>query len=154
MNNILCLVIAVILSSFLYRVGGIGNPFNTKFRDFGCPLMMYGYLLTIWFPSNWVGWAMLGLATFLTFLALTTYYDRIFGYDNFYIHGLMIGLAALPLSFVGISGWQVVYRAVLLGLFMGALNWWVHEHKIKNSDWVEEIGRGAIITLTIPLLMF
>ena len=154
MTHTVYFILSIILSSLLYRVGGIGKPFNTKFRDFGCPIIMYSYLLTLWYPSNWVGWMMLGLAVFFTFLSLTTYYDKIFGYDNFYAHGFVIGLAALPLTFVGISGWQVIGRAIILGLFMGALNWWVEEHNIMMSDWVEELGRGAIITLTIPLLMF
>ena len=154
MNNLFYLILAVVASSILYRLGGIGNPFNTKFRDFGCSIVMYSYMLTIWYPLNWVGWTMLGLAVFFTFLSLTTYYDKIFGYDNLFAHGFVIGFAALPLVFVGISGWQIIYRAIILSLFMGALNWWVEEHQIQRSDWIEELGRGAIITLTIPLLMF
>ena len=84
---------------------------------------------------------------------MTTYYDSVFGFDNFYFHGFMCGLSAFPLCFAGISWIRMLVRAVVLAVFMGGLNWWVHKYKIPKSDWIEELDRGFAITITVPLLI-
>jgi len=91
-------------------------------------------------------------AIILTGLALTTYLDSIFGYDNFYAHGFLCGLGAFPMVWYGSVWWIILVRAILLALFMGGLNWLVHKYKIKYSDWIEELGRGFAIIITITML--
>lgn len=136
------------LCAFLYRIGGKGKPFNTKYRDLGCPLIVYGYLLTMWHPINLLGWIMVLLAFGLTFGALTTYWDSLFGFDNFWFHGFMIGLACFTLFWAGIVWWPILIRTILLATLVGDWSQW-----IKNDD-IEESGRGFFLCATIPILLF
>jgi hypothetical protein len=75
------------------------------------------------------------------------------GKDNFYMHGFMVGLGAFPMFWYGSAWWIILARAILLGAFMGGLNWWVHKKHIPYSDWIEELSRGFAIVVTIPLLL-
>lgn len=133
-------LIACILSGILYRAGG-AKGYNTKFRDLGCPAIGLGLLLlTNHYPINVFGWVMLGLSFLLSFGALTTYWDNLFGYDNFYFHGFAIGLAGLPLM-VFFPWWWLVIRLIVCTLGMGLWSKW-----IKN-DVIEELGRGVLFIL-------
>jgi len=135
-------------------LGGIGGKyFKTWMRDWIIPPLAYGLLYYLKTPVDLVGWLMILPAIALTGAALTTYLDSIFGYDNFYAHGFLIGLGAFPMFWYGSAWWIILVRAIILALFMGGLNWWVHKYKIPKSDWIEELSRGAIIVLTTPLLM-
>jgi hypothetical protein len=123
-------------------------------RDWVIPPVSYGFLYYIKHPSDIVGWLMFLPAVLLTGLALTTYWDKLFnGKDNFYMHGFMVGLGALPLVWYGSIWWLILARAVVLALFMGGLNWLVHKYNIKHSDWIEEFGRGFAVIATIILLL-
>jgi hypothetical protein len=62
----------------------------------------------------------------------------------------MVGLGALPLAWVGFSWQAILVRACLLSS-MGLLNWCVHKKPTPYKDWVEELSRGALISLTLPL---
>lgn len=140
-------LIASSICGLFGRWGGIGKPFNTKHRDLGCPLTTYGYLLIMWQPCDFLGWAMLFLAFGLTFAALTTYWDDLFGYDNHWFHGFVCGLAAFPLYWAGIAWWLILIRAIILALLMGGWSKW-----IKN-DTIEEFGRYFFLAATLPLLL-
>jgi len=145
MGKFLCWIGLSILNGVLYRRGGTSK--GTKWRDLGCPLVTYGYLLTLWHPVTLQGWGLLLLAFGLTFGALTTYFDSIFGYDNFYAHGFATGIACLPLFWVGIPLWLILARSLILALFMGLWS------RFWGWDEMEEWGRGASIILTIPILL-
>ena len=138
---ILTTIIVTILCAVLYRLGGMGGAWwkNTKVRDLGVPLVCTVWCI-MYLDASW--WQHL-IAFGLMFAALTTYYDKIFGYDNFYVHGLVIGLAYLVYGL-----WLVVVvRAIIMALFMGL---WC---KYFKNDYVEECGRGAIIGITLPMLL-
>lgn len=133
--SLLALLIAVLLSSILYRLGGIGKPFNTKFRDFGCPTVLIALLTFIF------GWHYVYILVFgLSFGALTTYWDKLFGYDNFWFTGFMYGVAGLPLCWF-IPWYIPVIRLVICTIGCG---WW---SKIQDNATVEEMGRGAFFIL-------
>lgn len=144
--KIILILVASLISATLYRLGGIGKPFDTKYRDLGCPLVflglfwgLQGFKLAFW----WVY-----LTVFLlTFGALTTYWDKLFKKDNFWFSGFMVGLAAFPLYWLGFPWYLILIRAILLGILWG---YWC---KIFSRDWVEETFRGGTISLTVPLLM-
>ena len=146
------ILIACILSALCYRCGGMGKEDtaepkwipkwmrNTKARDLGCPTVM---LIALWLmegfklPYWWVY-----LLTFgLNFAALTTYWDFMFGYDNFYMHGLMIGLAGIPLLWCGVPTPVVMLRIVICALGMGLWSKWI------GNDVLEETGRGILFIL-------
>ena len=132
-------IIVTVLCAILYRLGGMGGAWwkNTKMRDLGVPIVCLGYML----QYTATPWYYHALAFILLFAALTTYWDKVFKHDNFYAHGFMIGLAYLPYG----SGIAPV-RALVVCMAMGILC------QLSENDWVEELGRGAIIGLTLPLL--
>ncbi len=155
LRKTLAVLIASIVGAILYRLGGIGGKyFKSWMRDWLIPPLAYGLLFWLKQPTNLLGWLMVLPAIALTGLALTTYWDDLFGgVDNFYMHGLFVGLGAFPLIWAGFAWWLILIRAIILALFMGALNWAVHKYKVKHSDIIEECGRGASIIATLPILL-
>lgn len=130
-------------SAVFYRMGGSGK-YNTKFRDLGCPTCAFLLLVILWKFS----WLMIP-AFGLNFGAMTTYWKKK-GSDtkwwNWFLHGLVLGIAMFPLIWAGIA-WQVILiRAILVGSLVALWSEWQ-----GNVVW-EEYGRGAIYTATIPLL--
>ncbi len=148
--KILFVIILSLLSGVLYRLGGIGKPFNTKFRDCGCPLVA---LICLWLLKGFnLGFWWAYLLTFgLGWGVMTTYWKKK-GTDakwwNWLLTGAGYGLSALPLCWIGVHWYVLLYRTVVLSI--GTMLW---------SDWQgnvvwEECGRGALITATIPLLSY
>jgi len=138
-------LILSICCAVLYRLGG-KTGWNTKYRDFGCPLLTTIWLLPNLYPISAFGWLMLGLAFLLLFGSLTTYFDWFFGYDNFYAHGYAIGWSAITLFWCGVHWWAILIRIVVLTLGMGL---W---HKWQRNATIEEFGRGFLIGITLPIL--
>ncbi len=142
------IVIGIVISGILYRAGGMSKNITTKpiwmpifmrrsiVRDIGCSVTL---LITLWLIigfniNNW--W--IYLSTFiLSWGALSIYWDNIFGYDNFYVHGLGCGLAALPLIFI-IPWWMVIIRLIVCTLGMGMWS------RYQKNDVKEEMGRGML----------
>jgi hypothetical protein len=145
----LCLL--AFISAVCYRMGG-SDTYNTKWRDFGCPLcVLIGMLLV----NQW-HWSLL-LCFPLMFGAMTTYWkvlNKFFKkstedsyWFNWLAHGLMIGLALFPLTFfVGLLV-EVLARSIFLGLLM--MIW----SEIIDDAVYEEMGRGALIILTLTLFL-
>lgn len=159
MNTFLVVLIASVVSGILYRLGGAGEDvwkkhqylpkwfFNSKWRDAGCPLVslavlwyLKGFILANW----WAYLVMFGLG----WAACSTYWDFIFGYDNFWIHGLFCGLAVLPLAWCGMPWWAIAARSLICAVLMGAwsLAW--------KWDVAEEWGRGFIFTASLLILCY
>jgi len=148
--KILTVIIATVLSGILYRLGGAAKKGNwldilrhSKTRDWGCSLIVLAMMLTA--PVVW--WIHI-IVFLLMWAALTTYWDDLFGYDNYYMHGLTVGLACMPYAII-LGGWfwlWFIVRALIMGAFMG---YWC---KINDNDIKEEVGRGAIIAATVPLM--
>jgi hypothetical protein len=147
-------ILATILSSVLYRAGGYGKPFKTWIRDWLIPLILYSTIAFICVPKHLLGYICLTVAILPTGGALTSYWDFLFkGKDNFYFHGFMIGLGAFPLYWYGSHWYFILLRAILLAISFGLLNWYVNKKAVPHSDDIEEFSRGALIALTIPLLL-
>ncbi len=136
-----------ILSGILYRLGGSakrGNWLdfarNSKTRDVGCPLVLLG-LVWVLFGLKWHFWWAY-LATFgLSWGGLTTYWDWLFGYDNFYAHGFFCGLAGIPLLWAGVAWPVILARLTLCTVGMGLWS------KFVGNDVQEELGRGLFFIL-------
>jgi len=137
-----------LICAILYRLGGYGKPFRSWMRDWLIPPLIYTWLLYYRHPDAWYGWLMILPAVVLTGAALTTYLDSIFGYDNFWAAGFLVGLGAIPFMFAGMVWWIILARAILLGILWGG---WCN---IFSNDWVEELGRGGLIALTLFLLLW
>jgi hypothetical protein len=134
------ILIGAILSGILYRLGGWEKG-NTKFRDLGCPTILTLFVLTNNLPINILGWVMFVLSFGLMLGALTTYWDWLFGYDNYYAHGLGCGLAGIPLIWAGIPLHYILIRILICSVGMGLWS------KYTKNDVVEEIGRGVLFII-------
>lgn len=136
------ILIACILSGILYRMGGKGKPYNTKYRDLGCPaVLIVLILLTFGIQLTVVNLSLLLLTFGLNFAALTTYWDSVFGYDNHFAHGLGCGLAGIPLIWCGVPLVIILSRIVIATLGMGLWS------KYTKNDVKEEFGRGVLFIL-------
>jgi hypothetical protein len=132
------------LSGLFGRMGG-AKGYDTKWRDLGCPAVFLAAFFWYfgWAPAFW--WAYLA-AFVLMFGALTTYWDEVFGYDNMWFSGAVVGVAAVPLLFVVPSLiWVFLARVFFLALWWGGLNKWL---PAKTWKWdravVEEFCRYAV----------
>lgn len=148
---IIAAFVVTIISAITYRLGGLGREdakrchiplwlCHPKYRDLGIPVVcgVWMYLFT---PH--VAWWRVLIAFLACFGALTTYWDDVFKKDNFFAHGLGIGAAYLLYSL----DWTMFVRAGIMSIFMGL---WC---KYFSNDWVEELGRGGIIGLTLLMLL-
>ena len=153
--TIIILAIGSVISGILYHCGGIGKPYSTKLRDIGCSLII---LLTLSFLAHKIFPIWVNLVTFgLSWLFLSTYHkylNKWFNkprtdafYFNWLAHGIGIGLAMIPMAWIGITWWLILIRAVVLGLSM--MVW----SELNDNAVSEEFGRGALIVLSLPLLM-
>lgn len=145
--KILVILILSVLCGITYRLGGIGKPWNTKYRDFGCPVIVT-FAMTLMFGWNY--WLI--LSGFLLFGALTTYWDdfsRNFENQDLWCWifvGLGYSLAVLPWVISTGNYIGFVIRAVVLTALttIWSLN--------VDSDVWEEFGRGSLLVATLPLL--
>lgn len=138
----------VLISAILYRMGG-AKGYNTKFRDIGCALICT-YAIGCW---EWYGL----LSGVLLFAALTSYWswvnplikqpkDTKFWW-NWALVGMGYGLALLPITIWGdLEMTKVCYRIGLLTILTAAWSCLI------NNDELEELGRGALIVLTLEVL--
>jgi len=137
--KLLVFLLCISFSGVLYRMGGSAK-WNTKWRDLGCPLVLLVIILTLFGLKLDFWWAYL-LTFLLSFGALTTYYDWLFGYDNYYAHGLGCGLAGISLVWADVPLWIILARLTLCTIGMGLWS------KYTKNDVVEEIGRGVFFIL-------
>jgi hypothetical protein len=139
--QILTILVACAASAWLYRLGGAGAPYNTRYRDVGCPLVLIGAVMCLFGLKTAYIWGY--LITFgLSWGALSTYWQFLFkGKDNFYAHGLGCGLAGIPLIWCGVPLWIILVRIAICTAGMGLWSAWV------SKDTWEERGRGALFIL-------
>jgi hypothetical protein len=144
------IILLSILAGILGRMGGVGKPFSTKMRDLGVPLCLTIALLVLRVDCPW--WALL-IAFGAVFGACTTYLDSIFGYDNFWASGALVGLASFPVTLFTGHWWLFAARAVLLAVIWGSLNRWLPERVLLwRRDTVEEFCRYAVVVGSCFLL--
>ena len=147
---ILTIILTSIICSIFYRAGGMSRlkkhwiPVwlrKSGFRDWGCPLCFL--LPTLFIHVSW--WLL--LAYILSGLALTTYWDDLNGQDNFWIAGLVCGIAGIPLFFYGFPILPILIRAVVLCVSWGLIA------KLSSNDFFEEYSRGFMLSITMLFLL-
>jgi len=131
MVELLYCIVFSFLCGLFGRMGG-AKGYNTKFRDMGIPAVCCLYAFILGVHSWWL------ILTFgLMFAALTTYWDEVFGYDNFYFHGFMIGLSFAPIMW---GNWlDLIFITFACCFWMGTWSMIV-----ENVVW-EEFGRYAAL---------
>lgn len=152
MIKISIFILATILSGVLYRLGGIGKPFNTKYRDFGVPLCGLVSMLFLGIYASW--WQYL-LYFGLCFGSMTTYNkwaSKMIGKDDnsvygisWFVTGLSYAFAALPVIWGDWSGF--IIRCLVVSILTAVWSCLI------DTDWLEEGGRGVLVNGTLPLLL-
>lgn len=148
----------IVISYVLYRAGGMGKDDDAEpkwipkwlrrswVRDWIIPGI---FILSLWLLKgidlkHW--WAYLGLYPLMGG-ALSTYWDNLFGYDNYYAHGFMVGFSTFTLFWTGIHWWAIGFYTLGLCASIGLWSNWI------EKDWIEEGGRGGLIILLRLLLL-
>lgn len=145
MVSIIITILCSCFSSILYHSGGLDQT-----EKYWIPLWMRKRLVRAWLcplfcllpmfahHPSWLFMPAYGLMG----VAFTTYWDKLFKFDNFWFAGFMVGMSALPLVFCGFAWWLLLIRAIALALCWGI---WC---KIFGNDHVEEHGRGGLAGLS------
>jgi hypothetical protein len=155
--TIVYLLLISCICACLYRMGGCGPadllkewgwvpaPIRNfpKKRDVGCGVVTLGACALIGISAPWYFWL---LAFGLMWASLSTYWDFLFGFDNHWFHGFVIGMSLLPVVW---GDWQGL-AAYALGL-AGLMGLW--SKLIGNATW-EELGRGFVMPATLGLLLW
>ncbi len=149
-SKVIYTVVASIGSAILYRLGGM-TGFNTKLRDLGCATV--GLLVMLFVVGVSCHWLIHLLSFLLLFGALTTYWDKLFKYDNFYFHGFAIALAYFPYAIV-IGFWiPFVIRCLTCAVIMGVINYVANKDGWNYRDWIEELSRGFILVASLSMFV-
>lgn len=155
--NILIIFIASCVSSVFYRAGGMSKELsaeprwipmfmrNTLWRDCGCSAIncaLAGYLLA-W---SWT----LVICFGLSWGALSIYWK--FGridskWYNWLTTGIFYSVAMLPYVIAEDLWLGFISRTIILGTL--TMIW----SELVTNDVQEELGRGALLVLTMPLLL-
>lgn len=158
MSDYVIWLILCLISGLFYHLGGLGadgvkkHPkmpkwmFSRYMRRWGCAIV---FLIALGLPMSKHPW--IYLITYLAmWFSLTAYWKK--GVDmkakHWFFHGLGIGLAAIPLAWIGIAWWLILARAIVLAVLM----MWISER--TGKAWLEESVRGFLIPATIILLRF
>jgi len=154
---------AAVLAGILGRCGGAEKKApddgwnwlrNTHTRDKGIAAIFTA--LMVWMTIKDFNWLYLGayIIGFLALMgALTTYLDEVFGYDNYWAAGALVGFSAV--LYPGVSGHWIgfVLRMGLLVLIWGLLHKYLPKKVLYwGKDVAEEFLRYASVILTIRLL--
>jgi len=149
---IIITLISSVIAGLAYRAGG-SDKFPSWVRDwlvaplFAINLALLGLVKGFW------GWGSLIVCLGLTGAAISSYhyfFPKPDHYNGFWyaLHGLVIGLAALPVAIVTSHYIGLGIRCLCLPVFMGV--WY---GVMKKNDFWHEFGRGVAIVASSPLLL-
>lgn len=146
------LIILSLLSSVLGRAGGMSKDPSALptwipvwlrqhwVRDWLCPFCALALPFML-HPSWWfvLAYGFMGLS-------LTTYWDKLFGYDNFYFSGFVVGASTIFL--INFFPWFIILAyALSLATSWGLLNYFIN--KKSYPDGTEELVRYFLLTFLI-----
>ena len=134
------------VNSTLYRMGG-SAAFDKLWRRIGCALVT---TVMIGLAVQW-HWLLI-IHSLILYGCLTTYLSEFVPPDDnvcgieWFLTGIIYGLAALPLIWAGFSWVWVIVRTLALGIAICA--WSNYEDNAVR----EELGRGLLLGLSVFLL--
>jgi len=137
------LFIGSIIGGVLYRMGGSDN-YDTKARDFGVPLVAI-VLMGLLYKWHWTMIPSFGLM----FASLTTYFKKK-GSDARWFNWLFVGLAisVSVIPYVFANELWVGFGIRTAVLTAGIVAW----SELVGNAVEEELGRGFLTIITLPLL--
>jgi len=152
--KIIITILLAILSGILGRLGGRAKDgswydflSDSKARDVGCSIVSLA-VFCLWFGFEWKFWWVYLITFGLHWGALSLYWDRLFGYDNFWFSGFVVGLALIPLVIVYKLYLLWIIRSILLAIIWGLLNKFLPSKVlIWRRDIAEEFLRYFITNL-------
>lgn len=133
-------ILASIGAGICYRLGGIGKPWNTKFRDLLVPLF-----ICLAMPFHWS----LVICFLLSFGSMTSYWkpktqpDATFA--NWLCTGYFYTLAFLPYFWLTNNMANYAYCMVTIPSLVAIWSEFI------DLDWLEEGGRGFITAFLLIL---
>ena len=139
-----------VLSAILYRAGGMGKDQehwmpqwmrHSWIRDWLCPACCLTPIAIV--NPSWL----LILAYGALGGMLSTYWDWLFGFDNFWFSGFMCGAVGFLMLWMGIPWWVLLIRAVTIALLWGGIC------AATKNDFVEEYSRGFTLSLSTLLVL-
>lgn len=153
MIKLLVFLAACSFSALFYRLGGTSA--GTKWRDVGCPFILLVTVVTL-FGFSLTQWWIYPIVFFLSMGALSTYRyflpkPKDYLWYHYSFHGLMCGLAGIPLLWCGVPLWVLILRTIVLTLGMGVwsmfISWLSKKLPWKHWDKINEGGRGVLFIL-------
>lgn len=145
--KIIITLLGTTLSATLGRMGG-AEGYHTLYRDIGCSILSI-LMFILWFGFKPDYWYLYVISFGLHWGAFSTYYDTIFGFDNFWFSGFMTGLALFPLLFIEKMLPFFIIRALVLAILWGVFNKCLPDYVGKfRHDVAEELLRYGVIALT------
>jgi len=94
---------------------------------------------------QWSAWWVYIIVFGLHWAALSSYWDFMFGYDNFWFSGFVTGLAILPMIFINVAVWPIlVLRAGLLSIVWGMLHKWLANKPGKFMLWRKDVAEELL----------
>lgn len=147
-----------LIAGIFGRLGGQGkNGFwyqrlcNTKTRDIGIPVLFTTFMLYSYHIYNWKAFLGYFLTFGLMFSALTTYLDIIFGYDNYFAAGFLVGLSTIPCMWLGIYWYIILIKATILSIIWGCLNKYLPKLWFKDRTVAVEFLRYFFTLLILTI---
>lgn len=145
--KIILTIVISILSGTLGRMGG-AQGYNTLYRDIGCSLLSV-LTFIIWFGFRLDYWWIYLIIIGLHWASYSTYYDKLFGFDNFWFSGFVVGLSLLPLIFMYKFLPLLIIRSLSLAVIWGLLNRFLPAYVfIWRRDVAEEFLRYFSVIIT------
>ena len=144
MDILLLTLLFSAVSAVLYRLGGIGKPFNTKVRDFGAPIvaLIQLHIMGIHLPILYQI-----ISFFAMFGALTTYckigkQTDVYWY-NWLLTGLLYSVSCILVPVYTHQWLAFMFRSIFL--ITATCLWSI----FINNDTLEESGRGFWYNLSL-----
>lgn len=141
--------VLTVLAAFLYRAGGIGKPFNTKWRDIGDSLCFLLSSFVLGLLTGWILWGSAVLSFGLSWAALSTYRywlprPRNGNYTGWHyaLHGFMVSFSDFPFALASGRWIGFVLRCIVCSVTVGLWSHWI------GWDDLEEGGRGFFLNVT------
>ena len=137
-------LVGALISAVLYRLGGIGKPYNTKYRDWGCSIVVMAVIGL----STGFSWWMIP-SSLLMWGALSTYWKGDLPDCRWYhwaLHGLGVGISLLPYALSNGTAINVIIYSIVLSASFALWSSFI------NIAWIEEGGRGFFIIAFIWIM--
>jgi hypothetical protein len=145
------ILLLAVLGAWLYRAGGQGKPYNTKYRDIGVSLVIIAQMCLSGQINSIPAYSALIPCFLLMWGSLSTYRyflpkPKDYLWYHYALHGFFVSLSIFPIMFFAFSWIGFIARVIICAALIS-----LWSHFITNDVW-EERGRGFIFCITTFIL--